>query len=559
MLVLLLASLTLTACGSDATTATPVVPTTAPAQASPTTAPAATTGNAATTAAATTAASAATTAASVATTVAATTTSAAAPRGQTLTIAVAAYPASLDPTKNTPTEEPYMTLAYDSLLQFDADGNYQPLMATAWKWIGNDFKTLELQLRPNVKFSDGSTFDAAAVKAWFDVQKKTNGSGSTGLDSAEATGPLTVQIHLVQGNPLLPSFLTRNWITGDIACPAAAANPALVSTATCGTGPYMLDAKSTVTADTYTYVPNPNYWNPNAIHWNKIVLKVVANPQAALDALKAGQVQLIAPADTAVIDAGQTAGMKLAGVELNVQGLDFLDREGKIVPALKDARVRQALNYAIDKDALSKVLGGGKGRPVSTQFLPGSDGYDATLDSYYNYDVAKAKQLLTDAGFANGFELTILSAPFLGFDTLSQAVASYWQAIGVKTTIDSKPSVAEFLTGLSSGKYGVAVAGLGATTPTLITYNCCFKPGSAWNPSKTPVPDLQAIIEKLAATDATQAGPVAKQVNKYITEQAWFVPVLATKLYFLYSPKISGVTPTATEASPNILNIVPAQ
>ena len=260
-----------------------------------------------------------------------------------------------------------------------------------------------------------------------------------------------------------------------------------------------------------------------------------------------------------MIDAGQTAGMKLAGVELNVQGLDFLDREGKIVPALKDARVRQALNYAIDKDALSKVLGGGKGRPVSTQFLPGSDGYDATLDSYYNYDVAKAKQLLTDAGFANGFELTILSAPFLGFDTLSQAVASYWQAIGVKTTIDSKPSVAEFLTGLSSGKYGVAVAGLGATTPTLITYNCCFKPGSAWNPSKTPVPDLQAIIEKLAATDATQAGPVAKQVNKYITEQAWFVPVLATKLYFLYSPKISGVTPTATEASPNILNIVPAQ
>ncbi len=563
-LVLTLFSLVLAACGSDNT----------PVPAATTSAAAATTGSAATTVAAvsTTAASASTGAAttvagstttSVATTAAGTATTAAVaagPRGQTLTVAVASFPASLDPGTGDPVNEPFLTPAYDSLLRFDADGNYQPMLATSWKWVGTDFKTFELQLRPNVKFSDGSTFDANAVKSWLELQKtnKTVTASNIGLDTAEVTGPLTIQLHLAQPNSLLPTFLTRNWISGIIACPAAVTNADLVKTATCGIGPYTLDTKNTVSGDTYTYLPNPNYWNQDAIHWNKLVMKVVANPQAALDALKTGQVQVVAPADASVVDAAVSAGLKQAGVDLNVQGLDFLYKDGTLTPALKDTRVRQALNYAIDREALSKLLAGGKGRPISTQFLPGSDGYDASLDNYYTYDVAKAKQLLSDAGFANGFEVSILSAPFLGFDTLAQAVSAYWQAIGVKTTIDSKASLAEFVGGLSGGKYATAVAGLGAVSPTLITWNCCMKPGATWNPDKTAVPELQALIDKLGATDATNMPATAKQVNKYLTEQAWYLPVIATKLYFLYDPHVTGVTPTATEPVINLMDIKPA-
>lgn len=558
--VLLILSLILAACGGE-TTPVPASTTGAAttAASSATTSAAA---SSATTSAATSAAATSTASGTAAATGATTTAAAAGPRGQTLTIAVASSPAALDPGKGNPVDEPFLTPAYDSLLRFDANGAYQPGLATAWKWVGTDFKTFELTLRPNVKFSDGSAFDAAAVKAWLELQKtnKTSTALNIGLDTADVTGPLVVQLKLAQPNSLLPTFLTRNWISGVIACPAAVTNPALVNAATCGTGPYILDTKTTVSGDTYTYLPNPNYWNQEAIHWNKLVLKVVANPQAALDAMKTGQVQVILPADASIIDAATAANLKLTGVELNVQGLDFLYRDGTNGAALKDVRVRQALNYAIDRDALSKVLYGGKGRPISTQFLPGSDAADSTLDNFYTYDVNKAKQLLSDAGFPNGgFEVSILSAPFLGFDTLAQAVSSYWQAIGVKTVIDSKATLADFVGGLSSGKYATAVAGLGATSPALIAWNCCMKPGAIWNPDKTAAPDLQALIDKLGATETAQMPPIAKQVNKFITEQAWYVSVIATKLYFLYDAKVTGLTPTAVEPVINIPDIRPAQ
>src|SRR5450759_2477316 len=145
--------------------------------------------------------------------------------------------------------------------------------------------------------------------------------------------------------------------------------------------------------------------------------------------------------------------MKLSGVEQNVQGLDFLLKDGTAVPAIGDVRVRQALNYAIDRTALAKVLGGGKGRPVSSEFLPGGDAYDASLDNYYPYDVAKAKALLAAAGYPNGFKVTILSIPVGGLDTLAQAGASYWEAIGVTTTIDNKTTASDYIGGTVSGQY----------------------------------------------------------------------------------------------------------
>ncbi|HZW02767.1 MAG TPA: ABC transporter substrate-binding protein, partial [Anaerolineaceae bacterium] len=238
--------------------------------------------------------------------------------------------------------------------------------------------------------------------------------------------------------------------------------------------------------------------------------------------------------------------------------LIFLYKDGTSVPALEDVRVRQALNYAIDREALANVISAGKGRPVSSEFLPGSDAHDPALDNFYPYDVEKAQQLLEEAGYADGFELTILSLPFLGFDTLAQAVASYWEAIGVETAIESKATLPEFIGGLSSGEFAVAVAGLGATSPTMITWNCCIRPGSSWNPDPSEVPELQALIDQLAVTVVEDAPPIAQEVNQYLTENAWFVPVVATNLYFLYDPSVTGGSPTPVEPVLNVVEIKPA-
>jgi peptide/nickel transport system substrate-binding protein len=480
-------------------------------------------------------------------------------RGDVLTIALAIAPPTLDPGVGEPSFEGYITPAYDALLRINPkDGQIMPSLALTWKWVGTDFKTFEMTLRPNVRFSDGSEFNAEAVKTWLEFQKKNASvtASNIGLDTAEVTGPLSITLHLAQPNVMLVRFLTRGWISGAIACPAAVAKPDLVATGTCGAGPYMLDAKNTVTADTYTYIPNPYYWNPDAIYWNKMVIKVVANNQSALDALRTGQIQLMV-ADASVINAGVADGMKLAGVEQNVQGLLFLLKGGKAVPAIGDVRVRQALNYAIDRAALAKVLSGGIGRPVSSEFLPGGDAYDATFDNYYPYDVTKAKALLAAAGYAAGFEVTILSIPQAGLDILAQAVASYWEAIGVKTIVDNKASAPEFIDASLSGKYAVSVAGLGTVTPVLTLWKCCIMPGSFWNRDTTAPPELQALIDKISVTDIEVSAPIARQVNKYLTENAWYVPVNSAKQYLLYGPGVAGGEPTPAEPTLSMLDIAP--
>lgn len=483
------------------------------------------------------------------------------PRGDVLTVASSYAPPSLDPGVGEPAFEGFITPAYDALLKINpSDGTIMPSLALTWNWVGTDFKTFEMELRPDVLFSDGSEFNAQAVKAWLEFQKANASVTATniGLDTAEVTGPLSITLHLAQPNSLLARTLTRGWISGAIACPAAVTNPDLVATATCGAGPYMLDTANTVTGDTYTYIPNPNYWNPDAIHWNKLVVKVIANPQSALDALRTGQVQLMG-ADATIIDAAVADGMKLTGVESNVQGLNFLYKDGTAVPELGDVRVRQALNYAIDRVALAQVLGAGKGRPVSVEFLPGGDAYDASLENYYPYDVAKAKALLAEAGYADGFEVTILSLPLGGLDTLAQAVASYWEAIGVTTLVDNKATAPEFIGGTFSGEYAVNVAGLGVTTPILNLWKCCIMPGSFWNRDASAPPELQALIDQISMTDGDDMAPLAKQVNQYLTENAWYVPVMSASLYFLYAPGVTGGEPTPFDPVIYVLDVVPSE
>jgi peptide/nickel transport system substrate-binding protein len=527
IVILLAASVLLSSCGGKTVTPAPATaPTTVPATAEPVVEPTATVP----------------------------------PRGDVLTIAIAIAPPSLDPGVGESSFELFLTPAYDALLRIDpVDGKIIPSLAVSWKWLGTDFKTFEMELRPNVFFSDGTEFNAAAVKTWLEFQKANASvtASNIGLESAEVTGPLTVTLHLAKPNVILPLFLTRGWIAGAIACPAAVTNLDLVKTATCGAGPYMLDAANTVTADTYTYIPNPQYWNPDAIHWNKLVLKVVANAQSALDALRTGQVQVIYLADASIIDAGVADGMKLAGVEQNVQGLDFIFKDGTAVPALADVRVRQALNYAIDRTALAQVIG--KGRPVSSEFLPGGDAYDASLDNYYPYDVTKAKALLAEAGYADGFDVTILSIPMNSLDTIAQAVASYWEAIGVHTKVDTKTSASDYINATLSGQYAVNVAGLGTVTPVLTLWAGCFAPGAFWNPDQSPVPELQALIDQLSKTDLADSAPIARQVNKYLTENAWYVPVVSGKQYLLYAPGVTGGEATPFDPTFSILGVEPSK
>ncbi len=224
-------------------------------------------------------------------------------------------------------------------------------------------------------------------------------------------------------------------MAGDVVGPAGLAKPESLGSTTNGAGPYMIDPGSTILNSQYVYVKNPYYWDASAQHWDKVVIKIISDGNSILSALKTGQVQVAEGAATEA-DAVAAAGLKIYSAPSAMLGMYIGDIDGKIVPALKDVRVRQALNFAIDRKGIVGSLYGKYGRPTD-QFVPqGIGGYLASLEDFYPYDPAKAKQLLADAGFPNGFKFTLVEQPAVSSgDLMAQAMVANWKDIGVDVTL----------------------------------------------------------------------------------------------------------------------------
>src|SRR5690606_35509124 len=134
---------------------------------------------------------------------------------------------------------------------------------------------------------------------------------------------------------------------------------------------------------------------------------------ASLNAIKAGEANGVKLANNDNLTEVESAGWTVNSNELDFQGLLLLDRAGTMNPALADVRVRQALNYAFDRSGLLTALQLDNGT-VTTQVVPaGSDAYDPGLDDYYSYDPEKAKELLSEAGYSDGFTLEMPSSTVL--------------------------------------------------------------------------------------------------------------------------------------------------
>jgi peptide/nickel transport system substrate-binding protein len=249
--------------------------------------------------------------------------------GDMLTLSQSAAPLTLDPAKTTQNNEYFEALAYEPLIDRDSDGSLLPGLATSWSYLGGNNTVFQLKLRSGVKFSDGSALTAQSVVADFKYAVKSAGQFApyfTG-DTFTATGPLTVQITSPKPDPDMPGLLTQDDVVGDMISGAALTHPAKLGTATFGAGPYMLDSAQSVTGSTYTYVPNPNYYNKSAVHWKKVVVKVIADPQSVLNAMKTGEVNF-SQGDPSTLAAAKQAGLTVTMAPLLWVGVTLADRNG---------------------------------------------------------------------------------------------------------------------------------------------------------------------------------------------------------------------------------------
>jgi peptide/nickel transport system substrate-binding protein len=462
--------------------------------------------------------------------------------GELLTIGQFAAPQTLDPAKTVQNYAWFQQLAYQPLIVRRSDGSLQPGLATSWKYVGDDNTTFEMQLRPDVKFSDGSTLTAQTVVDHFTYVLKSGGQFVPLFagDTFTATGPLTVTIKTPKPNPDLPTLLTQDDVVGGVISPAGLKTPAKLGTQTFGAGPYQVDPAQTVPGDHYTYVPNPNYYDKAAVHWKRIVFKVIPNPQSVLNAMKTGQVDLT-QGDPSTLAAARQAGITVTSTPLLWVGVTLADRRGAMSKPLADVRVRQALNFATDREAITKALYPGNGEATNQLTVPGGYGFDASLNDTYPYDVAKAKQLLTEAGYANGFPLKVVTAEYMGMNLVAQALSQQWKKVGVDLQVTSYANANQYNSEAFGAKFPAFMTIFGQQ-PIWTEGPSLFLPSALFNPFHTADATLQSLYDQAARTTGAEKDKADQQVEAYLVNQAWFVPVLTTGLTFYAGKNITGTT-----------------
>ncbi|MCI2957051.1 ABC transporter substrate-binding protein [Agromyces atrinae] len=439
--------------------------------------------------------------------------------GGTLTIGAITPPTTFDPAGSEwGNRSAFYQAVYDTLLLATPEGTIEPFLATEWSY-NEDNTVLTLTLRDDVTFTDDSKLTASVVKLNLERFRDGTGpdAGYLAGTSFEAPDDTTLVITLDAPNPALLNYLTRD--AGIVGSEASLTSPDL-ATNPVGSGPYILDTAATVTGTSYTYTKNPDYWNPDLQHYDTLTINVLQDATAGLNAVKAGEVNGLKLANNDNLAEVEGAGWTINANELDFQGLLLLDRAGTMNPALADVRVRQALNYAFDREALLTALQGGNGTVTGQVFPASSAAYDPALDDRYGYDPEKAKELLAEAGYADGLTISMPSSTVLGATTYT-LIAQQLADIGV--TVENTDPGNNFIADLLAPKFPAAFMAL-EQNPDWQLIQFMISPTAIFNPFKYEDPTVDALIAEIQNGDEATQEAKAKELNEYIVEQAWFAP-----------------------------------
>ena len=430
---------------------------------------------------------------------------------------------------------------YDTLLVLDPTAQLQPNLATEWEY-NDDSTVLDLTLRDGVEFTDGTPFDAEAVKANLEYLKAGTGQNSYmagSIETIEVVSPTEVSLQLTAPDPGLLSYLA---VAGGAMASPASLGTGDPATSAIGSGPYVLTTATP--GSQFVYERNPDYWNAEAFPYDEIVIKPITDPTARLNALKSGQADVGLVLASNVAEA-EGSGLTVERYPTDWQGLFIADRAGTMVPALADVRVRQAINLAIDKDLILENLNRGEGEVTSQTFNALSEAFVPDLDSAYEFDLDEAKSLMKEAGFEDGFAVTM---PDLAqYPQVAPIVAQQLGAIGITVTFE-KVAADAAVSSLLSGKYPMFWFSLGSQGAWQDLRKFAFT-ASPWNTAHVADPEMDAMLAETQSLTGDEQVEAFQSINEYIVDQAWMAP--------WYRANTLLVTATDVKATPQAWNVVP--
>ncbi|MFG3025287.1 ABC transporter substrate-binding protein [Streptomyces sp. NPDC048254] len=445
---------------------------------------------------------------------------------------------------------------FDTLTRVKDDGTVGPWLATSWEYT--DPSTLVMKLREDVKFSDGTAFDATAVKANFDYAKNSSGTKNSGssayvanIASVTVSDSHTVRFKLVHANPDMPWAFSQQ--TGWMASPTSLAKPKSMVMGAVGTGPYLLDTAASTAQQTYTYTRNPAYWAGKEGLFEKLVIKIISDQTAAVNAARTGQVDFLITPDPKTKISGFTS---MGGAPLAIQGFLFQDLKGSLSAPLKDVRVRQAMNYALDRAAILKNVSGGQGQVNhSTPFLTSGPYTDSQVKTLYDYDPARAKELLAAAGYAKGF--TVKALANAQFSTMAQAIAGYLRKVGV--TLQLSEHSTDVIQETNSGKWPVVWQLTTVSGQPFSDVSNLMTESALANTEKNSDPKIDRLLRLAAEASGTaERKRIYQELSLYAGERAWLLMPVTTRNVFQWNAKKVTVSLPTGAATPDLFMMKPA-
>lgn len=355
-------------------------------------------------------------------------------RGGTLTVGLANDAKTYDPIFSVQfTERHVLYLAFNSLVKYGADFSIQPELAEHWE-TSSDGKRIVFTLRHGITFQDGTVFDAAAVKWNIDqrMDKTVNSPQRQLLEpivaSVDVLDPMHVAFNLIEPSPVLLSLLGER--PGLMVSPTAwqARGPEFASQPV-GTGAFVL--KEWTRGSRVVLERNPSYWQPGLPYLDRIVVQDLAGSVIGVQRLLTGEIDFVSelsPTDVRPIES--RAGIALKPIKGRWY---FLQWHVNAVP-FDNAKLRQAFACAIDRSRLNEITMRGQGRVSDGPTPEGLWWYDPGVKSY-PYDPARAKVLLAEAGYPNGFDYELSTPQVTVFQQINQLLQEQLGAVGIKVRL----------------------------------------------------------------------------------------------------------------------------
>ena len=446
----------------------------------------------------------------------------------------------------------------DSLTRWNHEGKEVPAIAESWK-IADGGNVWEFKLRDGVRFHNGQILTTEDVK--FSIEailnpefKHTNMSMLRRfLDKIEVVDKLHFKVYTKVPVAMLPDYINA-WIAPKEYYERLGEKEFSQKPVAAGPFKYVTRKPS----DSLELEAFKDFYDSNRIpHTDKLIFKIIPDVRTKMAAFQAGEVDIIDQVPSHSINEVKTgAGFKVfVSPYSGYSELTFTDliREG--ASPVKDKRVRQALLYAIDRQTIIKRLYFGEAAPqVAAGFLPHIRGYDPSLKPQ-PYDLDKAKALLAEAGYANGFstEITYFDSPAVpAIPDMMEAVGSYWSKIGVKATLtklETGAAMAKFrektlpgipvLAGMLGRDVGVMAEGF-------------FQTGGPW--SYWSNAEMDGLLTKhMAIMDPQKRNEHLHKVMKLVYEELPRIPLLSVNAIAGGGPKV--VDWKRIPGSPYLLNL----